>query len=138
MRVTSAGTRAVIGDPIHPEAAIVLEKLGGDASSFAARQLTPRVASDADLVLTMTRAHRDKVLELSPRLLRRTFTLIEASRLVAVFGAANVADLADLRPQLGTLEVADVRDPIGQNADVFTDVGAQIADLLPPIVTLAR
>src|SRR3954468_20311151 len=35
---SSAGTRAVTGHPIEPVAACVLEKLGGDASDFAARR----------------------------------------------------------------------------------------------------
>jgi protein-tyrosine phosphatase len=72
----------VVGYPVQPNAALVLEKLGGDASGFAARQLTSRIASDADLVLTMTRAHRDAVLELAPHRLHRTFTLREAARLI--------------------------------------------------------
>ena len=78
---SSAGTRAVIGRPIHKDAAVVLEKLRGDASSFAARQLTYKVASSADLIVTMTRDHRDIVLEAAPRQIQRTFTLTEAARL---------------------------------------------------------
>jgi ATP-dependent Clp protease ATP-binding subunit ClpA len=38
----------VIGHPIHPSAAIILEELGGDASNFAARQLKPKIAAAAD------------------------------------------------------------------------------------------
>jgi protein-tyrosine phosphatase len=135
---SSAGTHAVIAHPIHPEAAHVLEKLGGDASRFAARQITRRIASDADLVITMTKAHRDSVLTLAPRLLRRTFTLVEASRLAADFDARSVADLPDLRPRLAAHQVFDVTDPLGQSADTFAAVGSQIADLLPPILELCR
>ena len=124
--------------PIHPDAALVLKKLGGDASNFAARQLTPRIASDADLVLTMTRAHRDKVLELAPHRLHRTFTLSEAARLASVHNARNVADLAALRPQLAAHKLTDIADPIGQGAEHFAMVGSQIADLLPPILELCR
>jgi protein-tyrosine phosphatase len=64
-RASSAGTRAMIGHPIHHDAALLLEKLGGEVSNFAARQLTSRIASEADLVLTVTRAHRRTVLELA-------------------------------------------------------------------------
>ena len=83
----------------YHDAALVLEKLGGDASDFAARQLTSRIASDADLILTMTRAHRDTVLELAPRQLHRTFTLSEAALLASECDAQSVADLAAFRPQ---------------------------------------
>ena len=128
----------MIAHPIHHDAALVLEKLGGDASDFAARQLNPRIASDADLVLTMTRAHRDAVLELAPHRLHRTFTLSEAARLATECNARNVADLAALRPHLAAHELTDIVDPIGQGAEHFAMVGSQIADLLPPILELCR
>jgi protein-tyrosine phosphatase len=65
--VSSAGTRAVIGHPVHAKAARVLVELGGDPADFAARQLKPAIATEADLVLAMTREHRDAVLEITPR-----------------------------------------------------------------------
>ena len=138
LTATSAGTRAVIGHPIHPDAAEILQALGGDSAGFAARQLTPKIATAADLVLTMTRAHRDTVLERAPQQLRRTFSIPEASQLVTNFGAQSVSDLANLRPHLRADAVPDILDPIGQSPEVFAAVGAQIADLLPPILDLCR
>ncbi|SBS75849.1 Protein tyrosine phosphatase (modular protein) [uncultured Mycobacterium sp.] len=137
-KTSSAGTRAVINHPIHTDAAVVLEKLGGSAADFSARQLTPRIASDADLVLTMTRAHRNAVLERAPRQLHRTFTLLEAAHLVAQFDPQNLADLAALRGHVPAREVLDISDPIGQQSQVFVAVGSQIADLLPPVLELCR
>lgn len=128
----------MIGHAMHPDAARVLEDLGGDPSGFAARQLTTKIASSVDLVIAMTREHRDAVLELAPRQLRRTFTLGEAARLVSEFGARDVTDLSALRPQLSQGDAADVPDPIGRDQDVFTSVGAMIAELLPPVVELCR
>lgn len=135
---SSAGTRAVIGHPIHPDAAQVLEGLGGDAAGFAARQLTTRIASEADLILTMTWAHRDAVLEIAPRMLRRTFVLSEATLIAQEQDARTVEDLATLRPHIDAGEIRDVLDPIGQGIEVFEAVGAQIAALLPPILGLCR
>lgn len=135
---SSAGTHAVIGNPMHPQAARVLEELGGDPSDFVARQLTPKIAGAADLILAMTRAHRDAVLELAPHRLHRTFTLTEAFRLAVEQGARKVADLAALRPQAANRALADIPDPIGQSSEVFTAVGTQIAGLLPPILELCR
>lgn len=123
---------------MHERAALVLEGLGGDPQGFTARQFTPRVGAQADLVLTMTKSHRDKVLERAPRLLRRTFTLTEAAQLAADAAAAHLADLADLRPRLAAHDSPDVPDPIGQDAEVFAAVGAQIAALLPPIMELCK
>ena len=128
----------MVADPVHPNAAIVLEKLGGDTSNFAARQLTARIASDADLVLTMTRSHRDAVLELAPHRLHRTFTLCEAARLVSECNARNVADLAALRSQLAADETQDILDPIGRGPEYYSTIGSQIADLMPPILELCR
>ena len=133
-RASSAGTRAVGDHPVHSDAARVLEDLGGDPSDFAARQITPKIASDADLVLTMTTRHRDAVLELAPRQLRRTFTLTEASLLIANFAPQNLADLAAVRSQLPARDVADIADPIGQDAAFFAEVGALIAQQLRPII----
>jgi protein-tyrosine phosphatase len=128
----------VIAHPIHHEAALVLEKLGGDASNFSARQVTSGIAGDADLVLTMTRPHRDTVLELAPRQLHRTFTLGEASRLASSCNPRNIEDLAALRPQLSAHELPDIPDPNGQDIEFFSRVGLQIAELLPPILDLCR
>lgn len=133
---SSAGTRAVIDHPIHRDAVPVLERLGGDASDFAARQLTAKIAASADLILTMTTTHRDTVLELAPRQLRRTFTLAEAAALAARDDVRDVDDLAALRSQLDRRDRVDVTDPIGQGGDVFAAVGARIAELLPPILDL--
>jgi protein-tyrosine phosphatase len=135
---SSAGTRAVIGHPIHRDAAAVLSALGGNSSDFAARQLTAKIASGADLIIAMTGTHRDIVLEAAPRQLQRTFTLTEASRLASMHDAKSIADLSGLRPLLGVNDKSDIPDPIGQSAEVFASVGAQIADLLPPIMELCR
>jgi protein-tyrosine phosphatase len=136
--VSSAGTRALVGYPIHPDSVRVIESRGGDASNFSARRLSSKIASGADLILTMTRAHSDIVLETAPRQLRRTFTLAQAARLVTEFTPASVADLPTLRPHLAADEGWDIADPIGQSSEFFTEVGARIADLLPPIVELCQ
>lgn len=128
----------MIAHPVHRNAEPVLVRLGGDPSAFAARHLTAKIASGADLVLTMTRAHRDDVLRVAPQKLNRTFTLCEAARLATALGARTVADLANLRPQLAAGELLDIRDPIGHSPEVFEEVGAQIAELLPPVLELCR
>ena len=138
LRASSAGTRAVTGYPVHPEAARVLAELGGDPAHFAARQFSAKIASDADLLLAMTREHRDAVLELAPRQLRRTFTLAEAAELITRFDPSDVAELASLRSRLRAEQIPDVPDPIGQSPEVFDQVGAQIAALVQPIVEFCR
>lgn len=135
-RASSAGIRAVIAHPMHHEAARVVENLGGDPLNFAARQITSRIASDADLVLTMTRRHRDAVLELAPLQLKNTFSLSEAARIAP--DARDITELAGLRPRVAGNDAFDIPDPIGQGSEVFEAVGMSIADLLPPVLDLCQ
>ena len=116
----------------------MLEDLGGDTSGFAARHLTPPIANEADLVITMSAAHRNGVLEMAPRQLRKTFTLTEASALAVEHTASTIPDLAALRPHLTVDAPGDIPDPIGQSPEHFADVGAQILRLLPPIIELCQ
>lgn len=135
---SSAGTRAVVSSAIHPEAARVIAQQGGSTAAFTARQLTERLASQSDLVITMTKHHRDSVLSLAPRLLHRTFTLTEASLLCADAGTRSIGDLVDLRPSLNAWDLMDIPDPIGQPALFFTQVGEYIAELVLPLAEFCR
>ena len=137
LATSSAGTRAVVGQPMHALAESVLEQLGGSGAEFSARQLTPRIASDADLILTMTKEHRDTVLELTPHKLRATFTLEEAAELVSQFDAQTVEDLSRFRPLLAPGR-RDIDDPMGQHEDVFEMVGMQIAALLRSVLRICK
>ena len=82
VRVASAGVHAVVGAPMDASAAAELTRLGGDPSEFEARQLTASMATEADLVLTATRAIRGQVVATAPAALKRTFTLLELAALL--------------------------------------------------------
>ena len=82
--VASAGTRAMVGDPMQPLSADIVRTYGGDPDNFAARQLNQRILRGVDLVLTMTSAHRGEVLQLDASLLKRTFTIREFARMLDV------------------------------------------------------
>jgi protein-tyrosine phosphatase len=139
--LSSAGTGAVVGSGVHPDTALVLAGLGGDARSHVARQLTARMVLDADLTLTMTRAHRKAVLRIAPRALSRTFTLREAAALVrsldgaldppgddlAERGRALVRDLAAARPRRSSDAGDDVADPIGRSLELQQEAGDLVA-----------
>lgn len=83
-QVSSAGTRALVGEPMQPISADIVRTFGGDPEGFAARQLTPRILRGVDLVLTMTSGHRGEVLQLDASLLKRTFTIREFARMLDV------------------------------------------------------
>ena len=137
LRVSSAGTRAVVGRPMNPDSASVLEELGGDATGFAARQLTKRILADADLVVAMERRHRDAVLELSPTHLHRTFTLHEIECLVTRFGVQRTEELSPLRSHIRESEGGhDVPDPMGRGHEIHRIVGERIATSLVSVFHL--
>jgi len=134
---SSAGTRAVVGGEVEPTAAQVLTELGGDPSGFAARQLTPALVDEADLVLTMSTRHRGSVLEARPTALRRTFTLREAALLVPeeVTDEPVAVQLARHR-RGGTARELDVPDPIGRGRRHFEEAGALVRDALDALAPL--
>ena len=82
--VRSAGTRAMVGDPIQPPSADIIRTYGGSPDSFAARLLTPEILWESDLVLAMTSKHRGEVMQMDASLLKRTFTIREFARMVTV------------------------------------------------------
>lgn len=92
--VASAGTRAMVGDPMQPLSADIVRTFGGNPDNFAARQLTPKILRGVDLVLTMTSAHRGEVLQLDASLLKRTFTIREFARMLDVLDQRAAAAAA--------------------------------------------
>lgn len=80
--VSSAGTAALVGRPMEPQAAALTAAYGGDPDAHVARRLEEWMVGSADLVLTMERAHRADVVRMLPRSSRNTFTLREFARLV--------------------------------------------------------
>ncbi len=116
--VSSAGVGALVGEPMNAEAAVHLAPHGLSADGFAARQLTPALVEESDLVLTATRAIRSRVLEDSPRALRRTFTVLEFAALLDTVPSAGdpaevVAGAAEQRSR-AVLDDYDVPDPYGR------------------------
>jgi low molecular weight protein-tyrosine phosphatase len=141
VRVSSAGARALVGQPMDEQAATELRRLGGDPDGFTATQLTAAAAEGADLVLTATRELRSRVLEEAPRALRRTFTIRELAALLASEGGGESAGTADLvaraaaRRGAAAVEEYDVTDPYGRPQEVHREV----ADVLDrDCTTIAR
>lgn len=137
--VSSAGTGAVVGAPVAPPMARLLAGLGQDTSGFVARALTAQMVGSADLVLTMTRAHRAAVLDLAPAALRRSFLFTElaplaerlARRASPADDAARLGAVVDAAPRARTSidlrrDAQDVEDPYGQADHVYERVLGRI------------
>lgn len=76
--VSSAGILGfTAGTPAAPLARRVMRHRGLSLDGFAARDLTPGVIRDADLILTATKDQRDKIAAWVPTASRKTFTLCE-------------------------------------------------------------
>lgn len=93
--VASAGTIAMVGDGMPPEAQALSVRFGAtDATAHVSRQLDEQLIRDADLVLGMSREHRRAVVELVPAATRRTFTLREFAHLAASVTDGDLDDAA--------------------------------------------
>ena len=114
LEVLSAGTDADEGMPASYGACAVIAERGGDLFNHSARQLTRAMIEDADLVLTMGRSHKARVLALCPEAEEKTHPLL---------GYAAGRD-------------QDIEDPFGGDADVYLKTLDQIE--LALVVLLIR
>lgn len=147
VRVVSAGTGALVGEPMTAEAAELVRRTGGDPDGHRAQQLTPALVRSATLVLAATREHRSAAVRLAPAAVRRSFTLREAGRLTRARGAevtgadpaqrltALVPLLTGARGALMAFDPADddVVDPFGGSPEAWALTEAQ---LLPALISL--
>jgi protein-tyrosine phosphatase len=159
--VRSAGTRAMVGSPIQPLSADIVNMYGGTDKGFAARQLTPKILRDTDIVLTMTSKHRGEVLQLDASLLKRTFTIREFARMLEALeerdaaGEATGTAAAEKASDAGTMwrglpaRLASVRhlalaadsadneviDPYKRGPEVYRQMEDELA---PAILTILR
>lgn len=142
LEARSAGTHATSGRPVHRFTAVALERRGVDAGGHSSRRVSAADLDWADLVLTMTAQHREAVLTLNPRALRRTFTLREAATLCGSLpprrltgvplverGRAFAGALAEVR--VGhRVAYEDIDDPVDGPATLHTCVVDEIAGAL--------
>jgi protein-tyrosine phosphatase len=149
--VSSAGTGALVGHPMHP--ASRAEALARGVSepwvdAFAARQLGQRIAAGADLILGLTPAHRGEAVRVWPRSLPVAFSLLEFARLSALVDPSGLpvdpvdrggALVAAARAQRGMAPSAGpdadvVPDPINGPAEAHRTAAAMVAAAVEAVV----
>jgi protein-tyrosine phosphatase len=154
VRVSSAGTGALVGEPISPPMAALIAAAGADAGNFLARQLSPAIVRDADLVVTMTNRHRNDTVAMVPAAVQRTFVLGELAHMLQSVDPDDVA--AEGGPATSTAErlrvlvtiakrnrtpgvdpEEDILDPYGRSNSVYRESFQQIQEALEPILRLA-
>lgn len=149
--VESAGTGALAGSPMPPEASVLSRRHGGEPDGHSARQLTAVHVKEADLVLAMAGEHRSSAVRLLPRASRKTFTLTEFAALLDSAERSGVVvqpDFAALHPverlrvavkwasnRRGHLppedaSPADVIDPYRRSDEVYEESARQIVEAL--------
>lgn len=135
--VASAGVRGWDAAPIDSMVVLELARLGHDGSGHASRTLDVHHVEQADLVLTAAREHRASVLAMSPRALRKTFTLREFAALVEDVQAPSLEDLvADASRRRSTAPTdVDLPDPYMRDPAVHHEVADQIAAAVDVVAT---
>ena len=143
IEVSSAGTGALVGEPMEPFAIDALTGLGITADEFAARDVDAEILADAGLILTATRQHRSMVVTAEPSVVRRTFTIKEFARLAASLDDGPGVPLAQVVDRVAAQRgfappVApgedDVADPYRQPARRFTETADELG---PAVETIA-
>lgn len=145
--LSSAGTYATTGSPIHREVAAELSNRGIDSDGFVASQLTAEKILAAGLILTASREHRRLVARLAPQRRNATFTLRQFVRLIQLDPVGEIrlqadgpldalAQLANRNRGLsaGAQDDDDIADPVGSSRRAF---GSAFAAIDPPISVLA-
>jgi protein-tyrosine phosphatase len=146
----------MVGEPVQPISADIISTYGGSPEGFAARQLTPKILRDTDLVLTMAARHRGEVLQMDASLLRRTFTIREFARMLEVLAQRDTAPspAADAKAlwsglparaaavrHLALAEDAsdnDVVDPYRRGAEIYRQMEDELAPAILTILRFAR
>ncbi|MCW2580968.1 MAG: putative protein-tyrosine phosphatase [Blastococcus sp.] len=151
IEVSSAGTRARPAQPIHPRTEEALARHGVRADGFRSRRLSEEDVDRADLVLTMTALHREEVVAVNPRGLRKVFTLKEAAVLCAAIppgqwdvvaaeqrGPLFTDVLGGARSTTGRRLRADydITDPVNGPAKLHVQVVDEIAAALSAVLAV--
>jgi low molecular weight protein-tyrosine phosphatase len=148
VQVASAGTHALVGQPISEPMAALLRDSRLEPQPFEARRLSEQMLKDADLILSMTRAQRGLVVELWPAAVRRTFTLREFARLLGWVDSAALPSGTSAERLKAAIPLAaaargrertspgedDVVDPFRQSNEVYADSFAQIVTAIDSLV----
>lgn len=146
--ISSAGTYAMVGGEMTPEAAALSQRYGGTPHNHKPQQLSRQQIAEADLVITATREHRSEVVRLHPLAARYTFTMKQYARLIDGFEEnatvdwgrqpgetqpatlrrlmQKFAELRGLVPPPANPATDDLDDPYRQPQKVYDRVAAEI------------
>jgi protein-tyrosine phosphatase len=141
--VSSVGTHARPGLPMHPHAAAVLHEWGADGGiAFRSRVVAADAIAHADLILTADRPQRTICVSTVPSAAGRTFTVLQFGRLAAAVdptslpagppperARALVAEAHLVRAEFQPLaaDEDDLPDPVGLPLQAFRDCAQRVS-----------
>jgi L-threonylcarbamoyladenylate synthase len=114
-RVLSAGTRAIEGGGADPMALEVMREIHLDLGEHKTQALNPRLLDVADWIFTMTRAHRESILELMPECRDRIRLLSERGQDIPDPASKSLDHYRYIRARLAH-DVAEAAKVIFQDA----------------------
>jgi protein-tyrosine-phosphatase len=117
MEIRSAGVAAMPGDSASKGAVMALARRKIDGECHVAKPLDEELIRTSDLILTMTRSHKEVVMRLYPHAADRTFTLKE---------------FVDEDPH------ADIQDPFGGDDTVYEACARELEDVLSRLLQKLR
>jgi len=146
----SAGTRALEGESADVLTAQVAAAHGISLEGHKARQLTPELLANADMVITATRQLRSAAVQTYPPSVKYAFTLGQVARILqasesafdggGLTGSALVASLARSVNQEKSRLVApqgdddDITDPRGRSVRIHEQVAEQVVVAVDELV----
>lgn len=161
VNVSSAGIKALVGESMLAATREIAFSYGVEnTETHRARQVTEELLESADLILAMTRDQRRAVVELSPRVTRRVFTIREFARLAEVTTDEVLASEIDpaedspvdrlraavravtasrsILPPLTDPVEDDVIDPYQREVEVHEASAQQLVPAVDAVVSLLR
>jgi protein-tyrosine-phosphatase len=124
VRTASAGLGAFTGDPASEGAVAAMSELGVDLASHRSRKFHPALAEEFDLILVMTKSHKDQLLQLAPELAAKVYLLQEYED-----SLKSQEELAETREK-----VYGITDPFGGSVEVYRQVRDEISQAVQAIV----
>ena len=151
MTISSAGLHAVVGSGMDVLPAEIARRHGAD-SHHVAQQLTRELVESSSIILTMTRAQQSELIEEFPFALKRTFTLVELTRLLDELPSAvlppdtesnrtlfDVAvDASRNRSAIARRPDDDIDDPYRRSDETHEQVGTRIIKQVDRLAVLLR
>jgi protein-tyrosine-phosphatase len=113
--IKSAGTSAFGSQTASRNAILALRELGIDLTNHRSQIVTAELVDEADLVLTMTNAHKQQLLALKPDANKKIFTLAE-------FTFQDIT--------------RNISDPFGGNLDTYIECRNEITEYIKKLLCI--